>query len=135
MNRLLQVVALAIVALLAVPSSLAEGICQMLQPGPQVAMLDCCVSMGQTGMDHVPAAQQAPVSLQAQGCANNCCSISPQTPPFQNAPEKARLDSTSVAYVAAAVCDPMHQTRAILASAPVGSSPTPRHILLKTLRI
>jgi hypothetical protein len=135
MKRLLQFVALAVVAFLAVPPSLAEGICQMLQLGTQADMPGCCASMGYAGMHNMPAHESMSPMVQAQACNHNCCSISPQLPPLRATSEKAKADSTKVLVSVAEVFLPITGNGQAHVPAPPASSLTPRHILLRTLRI
>jgi hypothetical protein len=135
MKRLLQFVVLAVVALLAVPPSLAEGICQMLQPGTQTDMPGCCASMSHAGTHNMPAHESMSPVVEAQACNYSCCSVSPQIPSPRTTSEKAKVDSTKVLFAVVAEFEPATGHDQTHVPAPPAGSLTPRHILLRTFRI
>jgi len=86
MKRLLQFVALLVVALLAVPPAVAEGLCLLTQNQP--GAMECCSSL-----EHISAPATAPQATIAQSCNEGCCSVAPATPASLTLPDKYKADS------------------------------------------
>jgi hypothetical protein len=135
MKRLLQIVTAVIVACLAVPPMVAEGVCFMVQPSQQTSIADCCIGMDHTAMHPMSSGGLMAGSIQSNSCTDGCCSVSPQIPPAQTTPDKARMDAAQLSYPRSPAVEALAGVRAAPSSTPPGSSSTPRRILLKTFRI
>jgi hypothetical protein len=85
MKHLLQFAAVVVVALLAIPPALAEGLCLITQA--QQTSMECCAN----GIDHIGA--PTALSTAIQNCEEGCCSVAPQNPPAPIAPDKFQADS------------------------------------------
>ena len=68
MKRLFQIVAFVVIALLAVPPSLAESLC--ITASEKRANMECC------DVDHVSSVSPLPDVI--QNCDEGCCSIAPK---------------------------------------------------------
>jgi hypothetical protein len=103
MKRCLQLVALSLVTLLAVPPVLAEEFCLAVQGSQQMDDASCCAASGQGSMGNASqsSASTTPVA-QAQSCDQGCCSVSPQNTPLPGAPERATTVRTPLAFCSAA---------------------------------
>ncbi len=126
MKHLLQIVAFAVVALLAVPPALAESICTAASK--QSESMECC------DVDHVSALSALPDVV--QDCDEGCCSVAPQKVPTSAVPDKLKTDSsgpdTSVS-IASPTMHPPHAVSAPLVAATGRAEDLP--VLLHTLRI
>jgi hypothetical protein len=144
MKRFLQVVAVGLIAVLAVPASVAEGICFMVDQNRQATMPGCCAHMNQATMRAMEQGfamagsagmRLADASMQAQSCGRNCCSVSPQMPPVQTAQDKSQSTMTQAPYASLTIALLPDAACEAAIVAPPGGAAAPRHILLKTLRI
>src|SRR6476620_5378838 len=89
MKRLLQFVAVLVVALLTVPPAVAEGLCLLTENQPTA--MDCC-----SGLDHISAPATVAPSLLAQSCNEGCCTVAPPSPAAPTVPDKFTADSPTI---------------------------------------
>jgi len=86
MKRLFQIVAFVVIALLAVPPSLAESLC--ITASEKRANMECC------DVDHVSSVSPLPDVI--QNCDEGCCSIAPQKAPAATVPDRFKADATGL---------------------------------------
>jgi len=84
MKHLLQSVAMMVMAFLAIPPAVAEGLCLLPQSPP--SNMECC-----TSLKHASA--QGPALSIAQFCNEGCCSVTPQKSATLISSEKLKADS------------------------------------------
>ena len=125
MKLLLQCVAALLVACLAVPPSLAEGLCVMLK-GIHPAEMRCCSTMNQAMIR---------ASAQEPACGDPCCLVSPRSSPVSTAPEKFQADSAPLTLPGWETVAPAPGAEPHSPSAKLDASVSARYILLMTFRI
>lgn len=126
MKYLLQIVAFMVVALLTVPTALAESICVAVSN--QAENMECC------DVYHVSALSAMLDAV--QDCHEGCCSVAPQKSQAPAVPDKFKSDSsgldTPVEAVSVAAYSPSDvTTRVVVATARAQDL----SVLLHTFRI
>jgi hypothetical protein len=107
----------------------------MLQPAQSAAMPGCCAAMQQGSMPAMAMPAAGAATLQIQSCSGSCCSVSRQNLPSQTAQERAKSTPAQPFSLVSAALVLSHRQPGIPISRPPDTSPAPRHILLRTLRI
>ena len=138
MKHWLQCVALALVALLAIPQGIAEGICNTLEPQPSMDMHVCCAPAGHDAMPSTGHARMAMArNAEMASCGEGCCSLAPQNSPPQGTPEKAQPDTLTaeLATAGAAMTVSASSGARLHAFNPFDASAPARYLLLHVFRI
>ena len=137
MKRCLQLVALCLVTLLAVPPAMADELCRLSHGWQQMNDGVCCAESGDGSTVQPPqnTASTTPMAM-AKSCNEGCCSVSPQDTPLPVAPEKNTTDQAPPT-----LCGNTIAVVVPVPAAPLGrnnvsdASPQDRQVLLQIFRI
>ncbi len=129
MKSLLQFVALVVMALLASPPGVAEGLCLLGQSG-QTPSMECCVSAG-----HISVSEAGVPPSMAPDCTGGCCSVAPSSP-APSAPYTLKIDSSVVDVQLPANVITLRTASGLASSATHAvNATTDLQVLLRTFRI
>jgi hypothetical protein len=130
-KRLLQIVAVFVVALLCAQPALAGMSCAMGAPASTPCAPDCGMAMGHMGIDC-----QMPLQIAGTGCIQDCCQQGlPQVVAQLTAGAKPKAAGTQFLQVPPTIALAVHTAFVAMPPGDIASAGPPRYILFRVFRI